>query len=160
LGTVSIDHRRERSSVLHISQVRLPSTSLLLILSHASIGMKQPPPVRSLGLDVPQHLVVTPSCIAIHRLFSDTLPAISQSDPISCDAPPIATCPTCRAYDRDILSPTPSATGRSSEFVGPISHQGGVCDRNRPQLHTRPLTYSVLCPSSGVRGPLFCFTRP
>jgi hypothetical protein len=53
---------------------------------------------------------------------------------------------TCRAKDGDLLSPTSSATGRSSEFVGQISRQGGDCDRNRHTYitdHSRTL-YSAL----------------
>jgi hypothetical protein len=91
----------------------------------------------------------------IPRLFSDTFPAISQSGPVSCDAPPTATYPTCRANDSDVLSPTPSAIdllNLSARF--PVKEEAATGIAHNYILdHSRTL-YSTLPRSSRPAFPL------
>jgi hypothetical protein len=91
-------------------------------------------------------------------LVSTHPPRYIPTRPVSCDAPPTATHPTCRANDGDTLSPTPSATDRlslSGRF--PVKEEAAT---GIAQVHTRALTYSVILPSPGTRDPLFRFARP
>jgi hypothetical protein len=93
-----------------------------------------------------------------HR-FSDTLPAISPPDPVSCDAPPITISPICRTNDGNSLSRLPPRSNGPVHLAA-ISRTGGGCHRNRPPFHTHPLTYSVFFPSPGTCGSIFCFVHP